>query len=175
MIIVYIILGLMALLLFVPLFTKNDYKISRQIMIDQPPNAVYNYLRFFKNHRSFNAWYLKDPNMKEISKGTDGQVGYVLSYEGNKELGSGEQELIGLRSNELVDIELRFLKPFKSTSRTPYHIESNGDNSTNVTLEMQGNMKYPMNLMLLFMDMDKFLGADIQKSLENLKSNLEQQ
>ena len=175
MIIIYIILGLVALLLIVPLFTKKDYTIKRQLTIDRPTNVVYNYLRFFKNHKSFNAWYLKDPNMKEISKGTDGQIGYVLSYKGNRDLGTGEQELIGLRSNELVDIELLFLKPFKSTSRTPYHIKSQGDNRTNVTLEMQGNMKYPMNLMLLFMNMDQFLGADIQKSLENLKSNLENQ
>ena len=35
------------------------------------------------------------------------------------------------------------------------------------------NMKYPMNFALLFINMDKFLGNDIRKSLENLKTNLE--
>jgi len=33
-------------------------------------------------------------------------------------------------------------------------------------------MKYPMNFMLLFINMDKMLGADMEKGLENLKNKL---
>jgi len=38
---------------------------------------------------------------------------------------------------------------------------------------MQGQMNYPLNFALLFINMDSFLGKDVQKTLENLKSNLE--
>jgi len=34
-------------------------------------------------------------------------------------------------------------------------------------------MKYPMNLMFLFMDFDKMLGDDLQTGLDNLKTVLE--
>jgi hypothetical protein len=34
-------------------------------------------------------------------------------------------------------------------------------------------MPYPMNLMLLFMDMDGMLGKDLQQGLDNLKGVLE--
>jgi hypothetical protein len=34
-------------------------------------------------------------------------------------------------------------------------------------------MKYPMNLMLLFMNMEKMVGGDLDKGLQNLKSVLE--
>jgi len=34
-------------------------------------------------------------------------------------------------------------------------------------------MKYPMNSMLLFMNMDNLLGKDMETSLQNLKTLLE--
>jgi hypothetical protein len=66
-------------------------------------------------------------------------------------------------------------KPFKSTSGTPFEIESLGEAKTKVKWTMQGRMNYPLNIALLFINMDSFLGKDVQKSLENLKSNLEKQ
>lgn len=173
MIVIYSIFGLIALFLIIGLFTRKAYIIKREIIINQADSVVYDYLRLFKNHKSFNAWFLKDPNMKESSKNTDGQVGYVLIYAGNKDLGSGEEELIGLEQNKKIDIELRFLKPFKSTSHTPFELTQIGGNQTKVTWTMIGKMNYPMNIALLFINMDNFLGKDIQKSLENLKSVLE--
>jgi len=169
----YTILCIIALALIIALFTKKDYTVQREITINQPDSIVYEHLMFFKNHKNFNAWYLKDPNMKESSKNTDGQIGYVFSYEGNKDLGSGEQELIGLEKNKKVDIELRFFKPFKSTSNSPYELEKLNSSQTKVKWTMQGKMNYPMNLALLFINMDSFLGKDVQQSLENLKINLE--
>jgi len=173
MIVAYIILTIVGLVFIIAAFTRKDYTIKREITINQSDTIVYNYLRFFKNHKTFNAWFLKDPNMKETTKGNDGQIGFVLSYEGNKDLGSGEQELTGLEPNKKIDIELRFIKPFKSVSQTPYDIQSVGSNQTKVVWTMNGKMNYPMNIALLFINMDNFLGKDIQKSLENLKVNLE--
>jgi hypothetical protein len=34
-------------------------------------------------------------------------------------------------------------------------------------------MRYPMNIILMFMNMDKMLGKDIETSLVTLKGNLE--
>ncbi|MGF7230828.1 SRPBCC family protein [Arachidicoccus sp.] len=173
MTVVYILIAIIGLVLIAALFTKKDYTIKREITINQPDSIVYDYLRFFKNHKTFNAWFLKDPNMKETAKGNDGQIGFVLSYEGNKDLGSGEQELIGLEPNKKIDIELRFIKPFKSVSQTPYELQPVSANQTKVVWTMNGKMNYPLNIALLFINMDNFLGKDIQKSLENLKVNLE--
>jgi hypothetical protein len=173
MIAIYILLGIVVLFLIIALFVKKDYSIKREITINRADTTVYEYLKHFKNHKTFNAWYLKDPNMKETTKGNDGQIGFVLSYEGNKDLGAGEQALIGLDPNKKIDIELRFIKPFKSVSQTPYELQAVSSNQTKVVWTMNGKMNYPMNIALLFINMDKFLGKDIQKSLENLKVNLE--
>ena len=51
--------------------------------------------------------------------------------------------------------------------------ESVTDSSTKVTWGFNGRMDYPMNLMLLTMNMDEMLGKDLQEGLVNLKANLE--
>jgi len=173
MLIIYIILGFIGLILVIAAFTGKDYTIQREIVINKPDSTVYEYLRYLKNHKNFNAWFLKDPNMKESFKGTDGQIGFVYAYEGNKEVGAGEQELMSLAPNKSVGIELRFLKPFKTVSTTPFDLEALGLSQTKVKWTMNGQMNYPINISLLFVNMDSFLGKDVQKSLENLKQNLE--
>ncbi len=47
------------------------------------------------------------------------------------------------------------------------------DSTTQVTWAMSGEMSYPMNFMGLFMSMDDMIGAEYQKSLEQLKGVLE--
>ena len=40
-------------------------------------------------------------------------------------------------------------------------------------VRFDGKMNYPMNLMLLFMNMDKMIGKDFESGLKNLKTILE--
>ena len=49
------------------------------------------------------------------------------------------------------------------------------ENSTLVNCGFAGKMAYPMNLMLLIMDMEEMLGGNLQTGLENLKSILKNQ
>lgn len=48
-----------------------------------------------------------------------------------------------------------------------------GANQTEVKWGFDGEMRYPMNLMLLFMDFEKLIGEDFQEGLQNLKTILE--
>jgi hypothetical protein len=48
------------------------------------------------------------------------------------------------------------------------------ENKTKVTWSFSGNMNYPMNLMLLFMDFEKMIGEDLDTGLANLKERMEQ-
>ena len=48
-----------------------------------------------------------------------------------------------------------------------------GDDTTTVKWSFDSRMSYPMNMMLLFINMDKMLGKDMEESLGNLKRVLE--
>lgn len=56
-----------------------------------------------------------DPNMKKDFRGTDGTVGFVYAWDGNKKAGKGEQEIKKITEGERVDVEVRFEKPLKES------------------------------------------------------------
>ncbi|MFN8393122.1 MAG: SRPBCC family protein [Bacteroidia bacterium] len=177
MYIVYIILGslagLIGIVLIGALFVKKGYHIQREVIIDRPVDVVYDYLRHLKNQDQFSVWVMKDPNKKQDFRGTDGTVGFVYAWDGNKESGAGEQEIKGLTPNKRIDTEVRFVRPMAAVAQTPFTLEAKGSNQTRVTWAMESAMKYPMNFVMLFLDFDKLLGKDMVTSLNTLKGILE--
>jgi len=112
--------------------------------------------------------------MKREFTGVDGTVGFVSAWDSeNPDAGKGEQEIIKIDEGKRIDYELRFLKPFESTSLAYMTFDSPDSNRTIVKWGFEGGMPYPMNLMLLFVDMDAELGKDLQGGLDNLKAILE--
>jgi len=173
LIIITIIVGLIAILLIIAAFTKKSYSIQRETVINRPIGDVFDYIRYLKNQDYFNKWVMMDPNLKKSFRGTDGTVGFVYAWEGNKKAGKGEQEIKNISENKKMEIEVRFEKPFKGISQAPFTTEAIAANQTKVTWGLSSTMNYPMNVMLVFMNMDKLLGNDMETSLGNLKSILQ--
>ena len=170
------ILGIIVLLLVVALFVKKEYAVEREIAINKPKQEVFDYVKFLKNQDNFSVWAQTDPNMKKDFRGTDGTVGVVSAWDSeNKQVGKGEQEIKNIIEGERIDFELRFLKPFEATDNAFMSTEAVGGNQTKVKWGFNGKMPYPMNLMLLVMNMDKMLGDQLQTGLNNLKTILEKQ
>lgn len=111
---------------------------------------------------------------KEYS--VDGTVGFIAAWDSdNKEVGKGEQEIINLVEGDRIDLKLRFKKPFEAEDDAYLITQKISDNETNVIWGFKGKMNYPMNFMLLFMNMEKMLGDDLQTGLVDLKTILEKQ
>jgi hypothetical protein len=169
-----IILGLIALLLIIALFVNKEYAVVREVKINKPKSEVFGYVKYLKNQDNYSVWAKMDPLMKKEYKGTDGTVGFVSAWDSNvKDVGKGEQEITKITDGERLDVELRFFKPFKSTDYAYMITENISNNETKVLWGFKGKMPYPMNLMLLCMNMDKMLGKDLETGLQNLKSTLE--
>ena len=165
--------GFIALLLIIALFLKKDYAVERSVTVNQPKQLVFDYIRSLKNQDNFSKWASMDPNMKKEYRGTDGTVGFVSAWEGNKKVGKGEQEIKKITEGERVDFELRFIKPFAGLANAYITTEAVNNQQTLVKWGFDSRMKYPMNLMLLFMNMEKMIGNDFSTGLNNLKNNLE--
>lgn len=172
-ILLYILLGIVALVLFLSIIAPKTYDVSRSIEIDRPKREVFDYLKYLKNMDEWSPWAKKDPNMEKKFTGTDGEPGAISYWKGNKEVGTGEQEIKKIIEGERIEAELRFLKPWKSTSDCYTKVENSGTNATKVTWGFSGRNKFPMNIMSLFMSMDKMIGKDFEEGLENLKTILE--
>ncbi len=114
-----------------------------------------------------------DPNMKKEFSGIDGTDGFIYAWDGNKNAGKGEQEIKKITEGERIDMEVLFERPFKGISETYITTINSSANQTKLKWVFGSKLKYPMNLMLLFMNMDNILGKDIETSLTNLRFVLE--
>lgn len=170
--IVLVLVGIIALLLVIGLFSKKGYTITRSITVNKPKQEVFNYVKLLKNQDFYSKWVMMDPNMKKVFTGTDGTVGFIYAWDSeNKQAGKGEQELKKIVEGERTEIEIRFERPFKGVSQAILKTEGS-EGLTNVTWIFDSKMKYPMNLMMLFINFDKLLGKDMETSLASLKNNL---
>jgi hypothetical protein len=174
-IILIVVAILVAIPLILALFVKKTYSVEREITIEKPRQEVFDYIKFLKNQNNFSKWASMDPAMKQEFRGTDGQAGFVSAWESEqKDVGKGEQTIVGITEGQRIDYDLHFIEPFESRSKAYLVTDPVSDSQTKVTWGFTGKMNYPMNLMLLFMDMEDMIGNDLNIGLTNLKRILEQ-
>lgn len=113
--------------------------------------------------------------MEKTFLGIDGEIGCISAWKGNKDVGEGEHEITNIVENKVIESQLRFLKPFKSTSDAYLKVKEDVGNGTLVIWGFKGKNKFPMSIFMLFMNMDKTVGKDFEHGLNKLKTGLEKQ
>jgi len=165
---------LIGLILITALFVNKTYSVEREITINQPENEVFDYIKLLKNQNNFSKWSTMDPGMKQSFRGTDGMEGFVSAWESDmKDVGKGEQTIVNISEGERIDYDLHFIEPFESRAQAYMITDNVSDSATLVKWGFESKLNYPMNLMLLFMDMEEMLGNDFATGLSNLKEILE--
>ena len=169
----YVVVAIILLILILAIMAPKTYNVSRSITINKPISEVFDYLKYIKNQDHWSPWKKKDPHMKQEFTGTDGEIGFVSKWEGNKEVGTGEQEIISITENKSINSQLRFFKPWKSQSDAYLSVTEVDANSTTVVWGFSGVNKPPSNIFFLFFNMDKTVGKDFEEGLDDLKRILE--
>lgn len=172
-ILLYILIALIVIFVFLALIAPKKYHVSRHVEIEKPLAEVFKFLKHTKNQNDWSPWKKKDPEMTQEFIGTDGEVGFISKWEGNKEVGSGEQEIKRIVKDEVIESELRFFKPWKSQSDAYLRVEYLGDERTKVIWGFSGKNKFPFSIFMLFFNMDKTVGKDFEEGLSVLKYILE--
>jgi uncharacterized protein YndB with AHSA1/START domain len=169
--ILLILAGIVALLLIIALFMKKEHYVNREIVINAPRQKVFDFLKLLKNQEQFNKWARADKNRKEEIKGTDGTVGFIYSWSGNKSAGKGEKEILNIVEGKRIETEIRFEKPLRMSAYVTMETESVSDTQTKVNLSNAGTLKYPLNIMIPMAE--KNFAKDLDISLSTLKNILE--
>ncbi len=166
--------ALVILLLIIALFTKKSYVIERDVVINQPVQTVFDYIKFIKNQDNYSVWNRIDPAMKKTYTGTDGTVGFTYAWDSaNKKAGKGEQQITSIQPNEKLGMAIHFIKPFEGLADVHMTTTALSATQTKVQWGLASKMNYPMNIMLLLMNIENMLGKDLATGLNNLKDILE--
>ena len=169
--ILLVVAGIIALLLIIALFMKKEHYVKREILINVPRQKIFDYVKLLKNQDKFNKHAMADPDRKKEFKGTDGTVGYIYAWSGNKDAGEGEKEIKNIVEGKRIETEIRFVKPMAATASIIMETESLADDRTKLTWSNAGSLKYPVNIMIPMME--KHVVKDMDTSLSTLKNILE--
>jgi uncharacterized protein YndB with AHSA1/START domain len=145
--------------------------VEREIMINAPRAEVFNYLNNIKNQEAWSPWLKMDPNAKIGYSGPDSGVGAISTWDGNKDLGKGTQEIKSIVKNERINVELKFEKPMEGTSQAYFITEEAGEKQTKVKWGFDSEMKFPCNIFSFFMQ--GYMEDIFDKGLADLKAELE--
>jgi hypothetical protein len=147
-------------------------KIEKSIEIGRSSKDVFNYLKYTRNQDNFSVWNMADPSMKKDYRGTDGTVGHIYCWDStNKNVGAGEQEIIGIDEGKKIGYELRFFRPMRNVGKSYFLINGKGESSTSVVWTFDSPTKFPYSLLAPVFK--KIMGRDLEKGLTNLKTILE--
>jgi hypothetical protein len=169
--ILLIVAGIIALLLIIALFMKREHYVRREIIINAPRQKVFDYIKLLKNQDAFNENAMAGADRKKEFRGTDGTVGYIYAWSGDKNAGVGEKEIKNIIEGKRIETEIRFVKPMAVTASIIMDTESLSDNQTKVYWSNAGTLKYPINVMIPMMEKSVAKGMD--NSLATLKNILE--
>ncbi len=161
------ILSLIVLVLIIAAIAPKEMTAESEITIDRPKAEVFDYIKYVKNQDHFGKWQKMEPDLKKSYEGTDGTPGFKYSWEGD-ELGNGSQTITKIVEGERMESELYF--GFGEPAQAYFVTKDAGAGKTSVTWGIKGKSMYPLNIMNLFINMDK----DFQEGLQNLKTELEQ-
>jgi hypothetical protein len=166
-----VVISLIALLLLIALFMRKNHYVKREIIIKAPRQKVFEYLRLLKNQEEFNKHAMVASDRHKEFKGTDGTVGFIYSWSGDKKAGVGEKEIKNIVEGKSIESEIRFIKPMAATATIIMETQSISYNETKVSWSNAGILPYPLNLMVPMME--RMLPKDMDSSLMTLKSILE--
>lgn len=165
-----ILLLVIAFILIAGLFISKSYHYEKTITINAPKDKVWSLVNNFHGQDKWSPWKDGDPNIHISYEGQDGTEGAMYKWKGNKEVGSGEQTLTKLEPMSRVNSHVHFIEPFDGEAETFITLDDADNNSTKVTWGFDTKYTYPMNTMLLFMNMDKMMGDQYTKGLNRLKN-----
>lgn len=168
-IILFAILGLVGLFLILGLVAPKEVTTSRSIVIDAPPELVFNTVNDLSTWDSWSPWKEADPTiqstMGEITVGEGATSSWVSENSGN-----GKMTITGNQPNEQVDVIVEFEGMGQADSG--WAIEP-ADGGTQATWKFSTKFPFPWNAMLLFQDFEGNIHKDYDRGLELLKGVVE--
>jgi hypothetical protein len=167
-----VILLIIAVLLLAAVFIPKSYTVSVSVNINQPRQVVYDYVRILENQKEYSIWVMADPDLKPEYIGTDGTVGAIQKWDSQiDDVGAGEQEITSL-SPDRMDVDLRFIRPFKGIAKAASLFTALTDSTSKLTSEFYSNDSYPLNLPSYIFGR-KMMKEAQTANLENIKRILE--
>jgi uncharacterized protein YndB with AHSA1/START domain len=169
--ILLVLVVLIAVLAVVVYLQPDKYEVERSAVIPAPPATVFAMVNDFHRWSDWSPWEKLDPQMKRTFSSPASGKGAKYSWVGNKDVGEGDMTITESKPNELVLIDLHFIKPMEGLALTEFNFLPEGE-GTRVTWKMSGKNNFVGKAMCLVMNMDKMVGGQFESGLAAMKAKV---
>ena len=165
--------GVLVIFVAVAASRRSAYHVERKLEIAAPANLVFGVLNDLHQFGGVLVLFgepleKRDPNMQKTFEGPVAGVGQSFAWSG-RQAGKGKLTIEESVPGQKVGMTLEFVKPMASTATCALTL-AGAPTGSFVTWSMDGNHNFIGKAFGMFMDMDKMLGADIEKGLAQLKT-----
>jgi hypothetical protein len=147
----------------------SDFRVTRTGRMMASVGLVFENVNDLHKWENWSPWAKIDPNAKSTFSGSPSGPGASMAWEGNNKVGAGRMTIADARPNDVIHLNLEFLRPFKANNLAEFTFKSEG-NQTVVTWTMSGKNNFVGKTFSLFVDCDKMVGKDFEKGLASLNS-----
>ena len=151
----------------------KNFTIENSVTVNETRFVVFNKIRLLKSHKDWNPWTKKDPSIIYEYKGIDGAEGFITHWEGNNEVGEGEQQIKKIIEGERIDYDIRLKSPRKTIYSSSLTTTEDGDLKTKLTWRMNVNVNFPYNVIFKILKKQEKLEYDFQEGTNVLKAIIE--
>ena len=153
------------------LILPRSVEVSRSIDIDAPASAVFPHVNDLRATQAWSPWLGRDPDVQVTFSGPETGVGATMAWTSDQpDVGNGTQEITQSLPDEQVITALDFGD--MGTATASFDL-SGTEARTTVTWGLTADMGAgPMGRWMGLM-MDKWVGADYEQGLSNLKALVE--
>jgi hypothetical protein len=143
--------------------------VSRSARIQAGPDRIFPLLDDLRQWERWSPWEELDPNMTHTYSGAERGLGAVHEWKGNSKAGQGRMEITNVDPPHRLDMDLTFIKPFKSSNTTRFELAGSGSDTT-VTWSMESPVTFMTRIAGIFMNIEKRIGNDFDKGLAKLST-----
>lgn len=144
--------------------------IAKSVCISSSPIKVYDVISDLSKWNIWSPWMHDEPTAKTEYRGSAGQPGQSLSWNGEV-IGSGKMTILSLQRNQQVEMQIEFFTPWKSVAQVIFDVNGKSAEQTEITWTM--NSTLPI-FMFFFKNMMKaYIGNDFSRGLNMLKEYVE--
>ena len=161
-----VVIALVAIAFFLP---KTSH-VERSTLINRPASQVFGVLNDLHRFSAWSPWFDLDPAAKYTFSGPAAGVGAKFTWVGNKDVGSGSQEIVATKPDESLKMQLDFGDMGRPTAE--FFLVPVGS-GTRVTWTLDQSFEGSLVGRYFGLMMDSMVGKDYERGLAKLKTLIE--
>ncbi len=140
--------------------------------INAPPSVVFALINDLNAWPTWLPWKDIDAHVRTTVSTASSGRGATLTWDSNSEIGQGHATIVRSVTDELIEIDEVFVRPFGGTARIVFTLVAEAG-GTRVTWEMDGTKDVVGQAIGLVSDLDSLLADDFDQAMAGLKTHAE--